>query len=98
MIPPIGNIAVSSNPYGNQPQLLNSGFGTANVTYDQSLPVGPTSSGQGFEYVSAIDPALEGAGPAPAATATVFPNQVPGKFKFLSLVKFILLCIDIQFY
>ncbi|RKF59754.1 putative protein c6 finger domain protein [Erysiphe neolycopersici] len=78
VIPPIGNIAVSSNPYGNQPQLLNSGFGTANITYDQTLPVGPTSSGQAFEFVSAIDPALEGAGPAPA-TATVFPNQVPVK-------------------
>ncbi|CAG8957545.1 hypothetical protein HYFRA_00010411 [Hymenoscyphus fraxineus] len=53
----------SANPYGHQPQM--SGYGMpSNMAYEQSPSAGvssPGSANQGYEYASAIDPALQAA-------------------------------------
>jgi hypothetical protein len=70
--PPASQPVVNSNPYGAQPQLLQSGYGlpVSTMGYEQALSAGvssPGSSTQQFDYASAIDPALEAAAPPPAA-------------------------------
>ncbi|RKF54941.1 putative protein/C6 finger domain protein [Golovinomyces cichoracearum] len=75
--PSVGSILVSSNPYGSQPHILSGGYGATNMACDPALPAGPLASGQGFDYTSAIDPALEGTGPVSAPG--VYPTSLPEK-------------------
>lgn len=76
--PPQAPLAATANPYGNQPQMLQSGYGASvtNMGYvEPALSAGVSSPGsatQQFDYASAIDPALEAAAApvAPAAAST----------------------------
>ncbi|RAL65203.1 hypothetical protein DID88_001309 [Monilinia fructigena] len=54
----------TANPYGNQPQMLQSGYGVpATMAYDPALTT--PSAGQHYDYTSAIDPNLEASAPIP---------------------------------
>lgn len=48
------------------------------MNYDPALSAGPSGPGEGFDYASAIDPALEAVGPQPAATI-IYPTTIPAK-------------------
>ncbi|KAH8808317.1 hypothetical protein F5884DRAFT_364817 [Xylogone sp. PMI_703] len=78
--PPQAPIVATANPYGNQPQMLQSGYGApvTNMGYvEPALSAGVSSPGsatQAYEFASAIDPALEAAAPAPT-TASSTPLQ-----------------------
>lgn len=77
--PSAGGIAATSNPYGNQPQMLTGYGAPANMSYDPSLSAGvssPGSANQHFDYASAIDPALEAV--APANAGSTFQTTTPG--------------------
>ncbi|EPQ67825.1 Bgt-5132 [Blumeria graminis f. sp. tritici] len=76
--PSISGIAVSSNPYGNQPHILGGGYGVTSMTFDTPLSGGSPVSGQGFDYTSAIDPALEGVGPSVTSTG-IYTTTIPAK-------------------
>jgi hypothetical protein len=78
--PSAGGIAATSNPYGNQPQMLAGGYGApANMSYDPALSAGVSSPGsaQQFDYASAIDPALEAAAPPNAGNS--YQTSAPAK-------------------
>lgn len=78
--PSVSGIAATSNPYGNQPQMLGGYGAPANMSYDPSLSAGvssPGSANQHFDYASAIDPALEAVAPANGGSA--FGNTTPAK-------------------
>ncbi|RFU35996.1 hypothetical protein B7463_g380, partial [Scytalidium lignicola] len=74
--PPQAPIVATANPYGNQPQMLQSGYGApvTNMGYvEPALSAGVSSPGsatQTYDYTSAIDPALEAAAPAPTAASS----------------------------
>ncbi len=77
--PSAGGIAATSNPYGNQPQMLAGGYGApTNMSYDPALSAGVSSPGsaQQFDYASAIDPALEAAAPPNAGNS--YQTSAPG--------------------
>ncbi|TAQ88480.1 hypothetical protein B7494_g3189 [Chlorociboria aeruginascens] len=78
--PSQSSIAATSNPYGNQPQMLQGGYGAPvnNMSYDPALSAGVSSPGSGsqqFDYTSAIDPALEAAAPPNATTQFTQPGM-----------------------
>ncbi|KAM0159580.1 hypothetical protein ACHAQE_005032 [Botrytis cinerea] len=69
----------TANPYGNQPQMLQSGYGVpASMAYDPALTA--PSAGQHYDYSSAIDPNLEAAAPIPIVST--FHNAPPGMPNF----------------
>ncbi|KAF4633816.1 hypothetical protein G7Y89_g4296 [Cudoniella acicularis] len=79
----------TANPYGNQPQMLQSGYGVpvSSMSYEPSLSAGvssPGSASQQFDYASAIDPALEAAAPPAAVAGNAFQNS-PGMPTFRDL-------------
>ncbi|CAD6446614.1 552427a6-ee9b-4412-bc16-d4df6503a8d8 [Sclerotinia trifoliorum] len=54
----------TANPYGNQPQMLQTGYGVpATMSYDPALTA--PSAAQHYDYSSAIDPNLEASAPIP---------------------------------
>ncbi|TGO65296.1 hypothetical protein BCON_0003g00910 [Botryotinia convoluta] len=66
----------TANPYGNQPQMLQSGYGVpASMAYDPALTA--PSAGQHYDYSSAIDPNLEAAAPIPVIST--FHNAPPAQ-------------------
>ncbi|EMR90178.1 putative c6 finger domain protein [Botrytis cinerea BcDW1] len=66
----------TANPYGNQPQMLQSGYGVpASMAYDPALTA--PSAGQHYDYSSAIDPNLEAAAPIPIVST--FHNAPPAQ-------------------
>ncbi|KAF7884393.1 uncharacterized protein EAF02_004729 [Botrytis sinoallii] len=66
----------TANPYGNQPQMLQSGYGVpASMAYDPALTA--PSAGQHYDYSSAIDPNLEAAAPIPIVSS--FHNAPPAQ-------------------
>ncbi|TEY68295.1 hypothetical protein BOTCAL_0121g00240 [Botryotinia calthae] len=66
----------TANPYGNQPQMLQSGYGVpASMAYDPALTA--PSAGQHYDYASAIDPNLEAAAPIPVVST--FHNAPPAQ-------------------
>ncbi|PMD64100.1 uncharacterized protein K444DRAFT_492794, partial [Hyaloscypha bicolor E] len=82
--PSSAGVTATSNPYGNQPQMLAGGYGApANMAYDPALSAGvssPGSASQQFDYTSAIDPALEAvAPPTSAASGASYQTTTPAK-------------------
>lgn len=81
--PSAGGIPATSNPYGNQPQMLPAYGTAANMSYDPALSAGVSSPGSGsqqFDYASAIDPALEAVAPSTTpAAAPVYATTTPAK-------------------
>jgi hypothetical protein len=76
--PAIGSIATTAHPYGNQPHLLQgSVYGAGNMAYDPALNTSTT--GQSYDYSSAIDPALEAAALPITAAGTPYHQTSPGK-------------------
>ncbi|KAF7951485.1 hypothetical protein EAE96_006794 [Botrytis aclada] len=66
----------TANPYGNQPQMLQSGYGVpASMAYDPALTA--PSAAQHYDYSSAIDPNLEAAAPIPIVST--FHNAPPAQ-------------------
>ncbi|ESZ94583.1 hypothetical protein SBOR_4994 [Sclerotinia borealis F-4128] len=70
----------TANPYGNQPQMLQSGYGVpATMAYDPALTA-PSTGGQHYDYSSAIDPNLEASAPIPVINP--FHSAPPGMLNF----------------
>ncbi|QSZ29056.1 hypothetical protein DSL72_003566 [Monilinia vaccinii-corymbosi] len=75
----------TANPYGNQPQMLQSGYGApATMTYDPALTA--PSAGQHYDYTSAIDPNLEAS--APITVINPFHSTPPAQRSINDLLAF----------
>ena len=83
--PSLGGMVATSNPYGQQPQMLtNYGAPPANMSsYDRALSAGVSSPGSvhpQYDYTNAIDPALADVAAAPPVntTAPTYQTTSPG--------------------
>ncbi|KAG4417343.1 hypothetical protein IFR04_009484 [Cadophora malorum] len=84
--PSLGGMVATSNPYGQQPQMLtNYGAPPANMSsYDPALSAGVSSPGSvhpQYDYTNAIDPALADVAAAPPVntTAPTYQTTSPAK-------------------